>query len=55
MLNIDGSNGETWAALGHCYLMLDDIGKAFNAYQQALQHMPNAQVIIHSWSSLLGT
>lgn len=25
-----------WAALAHCYLLLDDLPKAFNAYQQAL-------------------
>lgn len=40
LLNVDQGNGETWGALGHSYLMLDDIPKAFGAYQQALQFTP---------------
>lgn len=27
-------NGEIWGALGHCYLMMDDLHKAYSAYQQ---------------------
>ncbi len=34
-------NGETWGAMGHCYLMMDDLQKAYTAYQQALYHLPN--------------
>lgn len=30
--------------LGHCYLMMDDLQKAYNAYQQALYHLPNPKV-----------
>ncbi|CAH1757017.1 7292_t:CDS:10 [Entrophospora sp. SA101] len=41
ILNIDSGNGEIWGALGHCYLMMDDLQKAYNAYQQALYHLPN--------------
>ncbi|KAI9292874.1 TPR-like protein [Neoconidiobolus thromboides FSU 785] len=37
-LNIENSNGEVWGALGHCYLMMDDLQKAYSAYQQALYH-----------------
>lgn len=36
MTEIDPENGPSWAAIGHCYLLSDDINKAFNAYQQAL-------------------
>ncbi|CAG8651441.1 17610_t:CDS:10 [Funneliformis caledonium] len=41
ILNIDQTNGEIWGALGHCYLMMDDLQKAYHAYQQALYHLPN--------------
>ncbi|CAG8526797.1 3734_t:CDS:2, partial [Cetraspora pellucida] len=41
ILNIDQANGEIWGALGHCYLMMDDLQKAYSAYQQALFHLPN--------------
>uniref|UniRef100_A0A1D1Z2K3 General transcriptional corepressor ssn6 n=1 Tax=Anthurium amnicola TaxID=1678845 RepID=A0A1D1Z2K3_9ARAE len=41
ILAIDQANGEIWGALGHCYLMMDDLQKAYNAYQQALYHLPN--------------
>lgn len=33
-----------WSALGHCYLMQDDLQKAYTAYQQALYHLPNPKV-----------
>ncbi|KAF2668304.1 TPR-like protein, partial [Microthyrium microscopicum] len=34
-------NGEVWAALGHCFLMLDNLQDAYQAYQQALYHLPD--------------
>lgn len=34
ILKIHESNGEIWGAMGHCYLMLDDLNKAYSAYQQ---------------------
>ncbi|KAI0239384.1 glucose repression mediator protein [Massospora cicadina] len=40
-LNIDPNNGEVWGALGHCFLMMDELQKAYSAYQQALYHLPN--------------
>ena len=43
-LTLDGTNGEIWGALGHCYLMLDELQKAYAAYQQALYHLPNPKV-----------
>jgi hypothetical protein len=30
--------------LGHCYLMTDDLQKAYTAYQQALYRLPNPKV-----------
>lgn len=44
ILNIENNNGEIWGALGHCYLMMDDLQKAYTAYQQALYHLPNPKV-----------
>jgi tetratricopeptide (TPR) repeat protein len=44
VLNIDATNGEIWGALGHSYLMMDELPKAFAAYQQALHHMSNPKV-----------
>ncbi|KAK9762843.1 glucose repression mediator protein, partial [Basidiobolus ranarum] len=41
ILNIEGNHGDIWGALGHCYLMMDDLQKAYTAYQQALYHLPN--------------
>jgi len=29
---------------GHCYLMQDELQKAYSAYQQALYHLPNPKV-----------
>jgi len=29
---------------GHCYLMIDDLKKAYSSYQQALYYMPNPHV-----------
>lgn len=33
--------GEAWAVLAHCYVMTDDLQKAYQAYQNALSHLPN--------------
>ncbi|BFZ64416.1 glucose repression mediator protein [Saitoella coloradoensis] len=41
ILNLDQSNGDAWGSLGHCYLMMDDLQKAYSAYQQALYHLQN--------------
>ncbi|KAJ2078839.1 glucose repression mediator protein [Coemansia sp. RSA 988] len=40
-VNINNSNGEVWGAIGNCYLMLDELPKAYHAYQQAIIHLPN--------------
>lgn len=39
ILGFSQESGETWGALGHCYLMMDDLQKAYTAYQQALYHL----------------
>ncbi|KAJ3753193.1 TPR-like protein [Lentinula raphanica] len=41
VLSLQEGNGEVWSALGHCYLMQDDLQKAYAAYQQALYLLPN--------------
>ncbi|KAF7728103.1 hypothetical protein EC973_006618 [Apophysomyces ossiformis] len=41
ILAIQENNGDTWSALGHCYLMMDNLQDAYHAYQQALYHLPN--------------
>jgi len=41
VLKLQEDNGEVWSALGHCYLMQDDLQKAYSAYQQALYLLPN--------------
>ncbi|KAF7437305.1 hypothetical protein PC9H_004144 [Pleurotus ostreatus] len=41
VLQLQEDNGEVWSALGHCYLMQDDLQKAYSAYQQALYLLPN--------------
>ncbi|GAA5974976.1 hypothetical protein JCM11641_006786 [Rhodosporidiobolus odoratus] len=41
VVGISPENGDVWGALGHCYLMIDDLKKAYSSYQQALYYMPN--------------
>jgi len=36
LTNLDPDNGPAWTALGHCYLLIEDLQKSFNAYQHAL-------------------
>ncbi|KAL1915941.1 uncharacterized protein VTP21DRAFT_6329 [Calcarisporiella thermophila] len=43
ILRIQENSGEIWGALGHCYLMIDDLQQAYHAYQQALYHLPDAK------------
>lgn len=51
ILNIDSSNGEIWGSLGHCYLMMDDLQKAYSAYQQALYHLRDPKVSTRSFDA----
>jgi len=41
ILELDGKSGEIWGELGHCYLMMDELQKAYTAYQNALCNLPN--------------
>ncbi|KZV74782.1 TPR-like protein [Peniophora sp. CONT] len=41
VLSLQPDNGEIWSALGHCYLMQDELQKAYQAYQHALYSLPN--------------
>ncbi|KAJ2473741.1 glucose repression mediator protein [Coemansia sp. RSA 2322] len=41
IVGIDAANGDTWGAIGNCYLMMDELPKAYHAYQQAIFHLPN--------------
>ncbi|KAJ2708729.1 glucose repression mediator protein, partial [Coemansia spiralis] len=41
IVSADSTNGEIWGAIGNCYLMLDELPKAYQAYQQAIIHLPN--------------
>jgi len=45
LLDINSSNGEVWSELGHCYLMTDELQKAFTAYQNALYNLQNPKDI----------
>lgn len=42
-MNVDSQNSDAWSALAFCFLMQDDIQKAFSAYQQALFFAPNSK------------
>lgn len=43
LINMDSHNSDAWSSLAYCYLMQDDIQKAFSAYQQALYYAPNSK------------
>lgn len=40
---LDPDNGACWTALGHCYLLTDELQKAFAAYQKALYSLPDVR------------
>jgi glucose repression mediator protein len=44
ILSFQETNGEIWSALGHCYLMQENLQEAYQAYQQALYHLKNPRV-----------
>jgi glucose repression mediator protein len=41
--SLDPENGAAWAALGHCYLLTDDLQRAFTSYQKALYSLPDVR------------
>ena len=36
LIAIDTENGPAWTALGHCYLLVEDLQNSFDSYQRAL-------------------
>lgn len=44
VVELQPDNGDVWSAMGHCFLMQDDLQKAYMAYQQALYFLPNPKV-----------
>jgi cytochrome c-type biogenesis protein CcmH/NrfG len=56
VLAIQESDGETWASIGHCYLMTENLQDAYQAYQQALYLLNNPKVnAIESWNIFIFT
>jgi tetratricopeptide (TPR) repeat protein len=51
VLTAEPQDGASWAWLGYCYLMLDDIERSYIAYQQALYIMPPSEDP-HIWYGL---
>ncbi|ODQ67465.1 TPR-like protein [Nadsonia fulvescens var. elongata DSM 6958] len=43
VLNIDAQDGVSWGYLGYCLVMIDDLPKAFSAYQQAFNNLRNSE------------
>ncbi|OAA71202.1 transcriptional corepressor Cyc8 [Cordyceps fumosorosea ARSEF 2679] len=41
IVDMDRNNGEAWGNLGHCFLMTENLQKAYDAYQQALVNLQN--------------
>ncbi|KAF8323076.1 TPR-like protein [Clavulina sp. PMI_390] len=41
VVEVQPENGDVWSAMGHCYLMQDQLQRAYMAYQQALYFLPN--------------
>jgi len=40
-ISADSNCGEAWAVLAHCYVMTDELHRAYQAYQSALAHLPD--------------
>ncbi|KFH48705.1 General transcriptional corepressor-like protein [Hapsidospora chrysogenum ATCC 11550] len=43
IVQVEPGNGEAWGNLGHCYLMSENLQKAYDAYQQALVNLRDAK------------
>lgn len=43
IINSDPDNGAAWTALGHCYLLTDNLQKAFSSYQRALYSLSDVR------------
>ena len=40
---MDPQNGPVWTSLGHCYLLVDNLPKAFTSYHKALYSLPDVR------------
>lgn len=40
---LDPENGAAWTALGHCYLLIEELQKAFISYQKALYSLSDVR------------
>jgi tetratricopeptide (TPR) repeat protein len=40
---LDPENGAAWTALGHCYLLIEELYKAFTSYQKALYSLTDVR------------
>jgi tetratricopeptide (TPR) repeat protein len=43
LARMDPKNGHIWNSLGHCYLLVEKLPEAFNAYQEALYNLPDVK------------
>lgn len=43
LLNMDPDNGVLWTSLGHCHLLDENFQGAYNAYQKALNLLPDVK------------
>ncbi|CCA77876.1 hypothetical protein PIIN_00522 [Serendipita indica DSM 11827] len=48
-IQIDDKNGDIWSSLGHCFLMQDELQSAYQAYQNALFHLPHPKEDAKLW------
>lgn len=43
LVTIEPDNGVHWSSLGHCYLLVENLRNSFNAYQKALNLLPDVK------------
>lgn len=41
LVTMEPENGTHWSSLGHCYLLVESLRNSFNAYQKALNLLPD--------------
>lgn len=41
IVEMDSENGAAWSSLGHCYLLINNLQRAFTSYQKALYTLPD--------------
>lgn len=43
-LKLDANQGAVWEAIAHCYLMVEELGESYKAYQRAINLLPDPNV-----------